>query len=84
LDNQNEVLETETQVPETKSPHSKVKHRKGKNSTGKYKKHSRSFVHASERKLNLTQSQEEELINIYGESIVRRYQQKLLNYITSK
>lgn len=83
LDNQNEVLETETKVPETKNPHSKVKHRKAKNSIEKYKKHSR-VVHASVRKLNLTQTQEQELISIYGESIVHRYKQKLLNYITSK
>lgn len=62
LDNQNEVLETETQVPETKSPHSKVQYSKGKHRKGKKRKHSRVFVRAWEKKLNLTKQQEQELI----------------------
>lgn len=79
LDNQNEVMETETKVPETKTPHSIVKHSKGKK-----RKHSRVLKSTSEKFLNFTQEQKKDLINTYWDSIFRRYEKKLLNYITSK
>jgi hypothetical protein len=84
LDNQNEVMETETHVSETKMPQSKVKHRKGKYRKEKKKNHSRDFSEACEKSLNLTSDQKEELIEDYGESMVKRYEKKLFNYITSK
>jgi len=79
LDNQNEVLETETPVSEEKTPQSKVKHSKGKK-----RKHSRAFVRAWATSLNLTSEQKKELTDTYGDSIVKKYEKKLLNYITSK
>jgi len=79
LDNQNEVMETETIVPETKMPHSIVKHSKGKK-----RKHSRVLKSTSEKFLNLSKEQKKDLISTYWDSLFRRYEKKLLNYITSK
>lgn len=84
LDDQNEVLETETHISEEKTPQSKVKHSKEKYRKGKKRNHSRDLGRAWATTLNLTSDQRKELIDDYGESIVKRYEKKLFNYITSK
>ncbi len=84
MDNQNEVLETETIVSEEKTPQSKVQHRKVKKRKQKKKNHSRDLGRAWKIILNLTPDQRKELTDEYGESIVKKYEKKLFNYITSK
>ncbi len=84
MDNQNEVLETETIVSEEKTPQSKVQHRKVKKRKQKKKNHSRDLGRAWKIILNLTPDQRKELTDEYWESMVKRYERKLFNYITSK